>query len=354
MKKDLLLTILFPCLNEESTLATSILEAEEQLKEHNLYDRSEILVVDNGSVDQSVKIAKKCGARVVHEKKRGYGYALRKGISRAYGKYIIFADCDNSYKFDNIDSFISLLEEGADFVIGNRFKGKMEKKAMPFSHRYIGTPIISLIGRLIYKVNISDFNCGLRALKRDSFDKIHFKSGGMEFASELIIKAKKNHLIMKEVPINFYKDNINRKPHLRTIRDGIRHLKVLLRELECQNKRWMLIMAIIIMLLLKIFIINGQIINIKNYAHDDKLFVSAAHSILNNNWLGVYNDRTLSKGVAGILFIALSKKYDILTIGCSKESEKEKKYEYSLRGKDTFSQKNEKYLSGNPCPISWR
>lgn len=222
------LTILFPCLNEEKTLAVSLKEAKEQVTKINLIDNYEILVADNGSTDNSVKIAKDFGARVVSENKKGYGNSLRKGINEAYGKYIIFADCDNSYKFENIEQFISLLDEGADFVIGNRFKGKMEKNAMPFSHKYIGTPFFSLIGRLLYNVKISDFNCGLRALKKESFSKIDLKCEGMEFASEIIIKAKKNNLKIKEIPINFYKDNRDRKPHLRTIRDGFRHLKILL------------------------------------------------------------------------------------------------------------------------------
>ena len=230
MKKSIELTVLFPCLNEEKTLEATLIDAKNALKKNNLFDNSEILVVDNGSSDRSVEIAHKFGARVVYEKKKGYGSALRKGIDRAYGEYIIFADCDNSYKFENIKDFILLLDNGVDFVIGNRFKGKMEKNAMPFSHKYIGTPIISFIGRFFYKVPISDFNCGLRALRKDSFCDIDFKCDGMEFASEMIIKAKKNNLTIKEIPINFYKDNRDRKPHLRTIHDGIRHLKLLFSE----------------------------------------------------------------------------------------------------------------------------
>lgn len=230
MEKRVKLTILFPCLNEGKTLEASINDAKEQIKRINMSNDYEILIVDNGSTDNSKEIAKKLGARIITENNKGYGNALRTGINKAYGEYIIFADCDNSYKFENIEKFISLLDEDADFVIGNRFKGKMEKNAMPFSHKYIGTPIISLIGRILYKIKVSDFNCGLRAIKKDSFTKLDLNSGGMEFASEMIIKAKKNNLIIKEVPINFYKDNRDRKPHLRTIKDGIRHLKVLLGE----------------------------------------------------------------------------------------------------------------------------
>lgn len=231
MKKNNKLTILFPCLNEEKTIEVSINDAKDNIKKINMDNNYEILVVDNGSTDNSAKIAKELGAKVINEKEKGYGNALRKGIKKASGKYIIFADCDNSYKFENIKDFVSLLEEDADLVIGNRFKGKMEKKAMPFTHKYIGTPIISLIGNTLYKIKVSDFNCGLRAIKKDSFKELDFKCGGMEFATEMLIKAKKNNLIIKEVPINFYKDNRDRKPHLRTVKDGIRHLKVLVGEL---------------------------------------------------------------------------------------------------------------------------
>lgn len=230
MRKKVKITILFPCLNEDKTIKESIQDAKKQMKKTGMNDDYEILVVDNGSTDNSVKIAEKFGARVIKEKKKGYGNALKTGFKKAYGKYIVFADCDNSYRFENIKKIISLLDDGADFVIGNRYKGKMEKNAMPLSHKYIGTPIISFIGRVLYKLNIYDFNCGLRGIKKEKINKIELKSEGMEFASEMIIKAKKNNLKIVEIPINFYKDKRNRKSHLRTIRDGFRHLKILLGE----------------------------------------------------------------------------------------------------------------------------
>ncbi len=223
------LTVLLPCLNEEKTLANVIQEITDELNE--LRVKSEILVVDNGSNDNSMKIAKKLKARVVKEKQRGYGAALQAGIKSAKGKYIIFGDCDQSYSFKYINLFYKELKKGNDLVMGNRFLGKMEKGAMPFSHKYIGTPLISFLGRKLYKINAGDFNCGLRGLNKDSISKITFNSHGMEFASEMIIKIKKANLKITEIPIDFFKDKRGKKSHLNTIKDGIRHMKVIFREL---------------------------------------------------------------------------------------------------------------------------
>ena len=154
------LTILMPCLNEEKTIEICIKKAKEFLKKNNI--NGEVLIADNGSTDQSPIIAEKNGARVVFVKEKGYGSALINGSKEAKGKYTIMGDCDDSYNFLELEGFIEKLREGNDFVIGNRFKGKMEKGAMKMSHQYIGTPVISLIGRILYKVNIGDFNCGLR------------------------------------------------------------------------------------------------------------------------------------------------------------------------------------------------
>ncbi len=222
------LTILLPCLNEEKTLANVINEIKEELNKLNV--SSEILVVDNGSSDNSVKIAKSLKARVIKEKERGYGKALQTGINKAKGKYIIMGDCDQSYSFKYINLFYQELKKGTDLVIGNRFLGKMEKGAMPFSHKYIGTPFISFLGRKLYKISIGDFNCGLRGLNQENISKLEFTTTGMEFASEMIIKVRKANLTIEEVPIDFYKDHRDRKPHLRAIRDGLRHLQIIFRE----------------------------------------------------------------------------------------------------------------------------
>lgn len=227
---DIELTILMPCLNEETTLPTCIKKAQEFMKKENL--NAEILIADNGSTDKSVKLAKKYGVKVVHVKEKGYGNALRYGTLEAKGKYVIMADSDDSYNFLEIKPFLDKLREGYEFVIGNRLKGKIEKHAMPFTHRYIGTPVLSLLIRRKYKVKIYDVNCGLRGYCNKKIIELNCTSSGMEYASEMIIKAQKQHLKIIEIPINFYKDGRKRKPHLNAIKDGIRHLKVIF-EKEC-------------------------------------------------------------------------------------------------------------------------
>lgn len=224
------LTILLPCLNEEETLDETIKEIKRELKKFNI--KSEILVVDNGSCDNSIKIAKENEVRIVRENLKGYGSALLTGIKNSQGKYIIFGDCDRSYHFENIEEYLSSLEQGYDIVIGSRYKGVMEKDSMPFSHKYLGTPIITFLGRKLYKVSVSDFNSGLRGVNKEKILSINLNCMGMEFASEMLIKGAKCNLKIKEIPINFYKDKRGRKPHLRAFRDGMRHLKILLKELR--------------------------------------------------------------------------------------------------------------------------
>lgn len=227
MKKNIELTILIPCLNEEITLPVCIKKAFDFISSNKI--SGEVLVVDNNSIDHSRSIAKKLGARVIIQKNKGYGSALRYGIQNAYGKYIIMADADDSYNFLEIEPILLALKDGYDFVIGNRFQGIIEKNAMPFLHRYIGTPAITTIGNILYRTKIGDYNCGLRGLNKDKFQNLKFQTTGMEFASEMIIVASKNNLTIKEIPVNLYKDKRNRKPHLNTIKDGMRHLKVLLK-----------------------------------------------------------------------------------------------------------------------------
>lgn len=226
------LTILLPCLNEEKTLAETIKEIKAELAKIKYTSKSEILVVDNNSCDNSFKIAQDLNTRVVKEFKEGYGNALRRGLKEARGKYIIFGDCDRSYSFSYIKEYLNKLERGADIVIGNRFLGHMQKGAMPFLHKYIGTPVISFLGNKLYKINVGDFNCGLRAIKKEILADLNFKTSGMEFATEMLVKARKNNLVIAEVPINFYKDKRECKPHLKTFRDGLRHLKVLVGEIN--------------------------------------------------------------------------------------------------------------------------
>ena len=219
------LTILMPCLNEEKTIAICIEKAKKFLKDNNV--NGEILISDNGSIDKSKEIARDLGAKVINVEEKGYGNALINGSKKAKGKFTIIGDADDSYNFLEIMPILQKLREGYDFVIGNRYKGKMEKGAMKFSHKYIGTPIISFIGRIKYKVKVGDFNCGLRGYNTEKMNKLNCKCGGMEYATEMIKEAKDKNLKIIEIPINFYKDGRGNKPHLKTIRDGIRHLRIL-------------------------------------------------------------------------------------------------------------------------------
>lgn len=213
------LTILMPCLNEEETIDICIKKAKKYLDDNNI--EGEILVVDNNSTDNSPLIAKSLGARVIIEKNKGYGNALRSGLKNANGKYIIFGDCDNSYDFSNLNLYLDKLKEGYSFVNGNRFKGGIRKGAMSISHK-IGVRFLSYIGRKAYNINLYDFHCGLRGVIKD--DLPNLETEGMEFATEIIYKFSLTNKKICEVPTILYKDNRSGASHLRTFRDGFRHL----------------------------------------------------------------------------------------------------------------------------------
>lgn len=219
------LTILIPCLNEEKTISICIQKAKKFIEENQI--DGEILIADNGSCDNSVKIAKENKVKVIEVKEKGYGNALIKGTKSAKGKYVIMGDADDSYNFLELKEFLEKLEEGYDLVIGNRYQGKIEKGAMKFTHKWIGTPILSFFVRKKYHVNIYDINCGLRGYVREKMIGIDCQAKGMEYATEMIIKAQQNNLKIIEIPINFYKDKRNKKSHLKTIPDGIRHLQLI-------------------------------------------------------------------------------------------------------------------------------
>lgn len=227
------LTILIPCLNEEKTIGICIEKASRFIKENNI--KGEILVVDNGSVDNSAEISRNLGARVIRVNQKGYGNALIEGIKSALGFYTIMGDADDSYNFLELEEFMDKLREGNELVIGNRYKGKMEKGAMKLTHKYIGTPLISALAKKMYKIEIQDFNCGLRGFETQKIKELNCITGGMEYATEMIIKAKKNNIKMIEIPINFYKDKRNKASHLRTISDGVRHLKIIMRYFRDKN-----------------------------------------------------------------------------------------------------------------------
>ncbi len=230
MEKETELTILMPCLNEEGNIENSILASKDFLTKNNI--NGEILICDNGSTDNSVSLARALGARVVHESRPGYGMAIRTGITHAHGTYIIMGDCDTTYDFTALMPFLNLLRNGADMVIGNRYAGGISKGAMPFSHRYIGVPILSLIGRIRYKVSVRDFHCGLRGFRKDVADSITLTSTGMEFATEIIGRFAKKGAIIKEVPTTLSVSLAPRKPHLKAVRDGLRHLILMTKRLE--------------------------------------------------------------------------------------------------------------------------
>lgn len=217
-------TFILPARNEEKTLPYCIEEIETFINKNKL--KAEILVVDNNSTDNTSNIAKDYGAKVVFCENIGYGNALNCGIKNAFGKYCIMGDSDGSYNFSNLEKFIYYLKKDYDLIVGNRFKGKIEKGAMPFSHR-IGGRMLSIIGNIFFHTKIKDYHCGLRAFKTDSIKKLKLKSSGMEFASEMIISSRLNNLKIIEVETDLRKDLRDRKSHLKTIRDGIRHLKLI-------------------------------------------------------------------------------------------------------------------------------
>ena len=220
------LTILMPCLNEAETLAVVIMKAIGFLEQHKI--SGEVMIADNGSSDGSQDIARKLGARVVHVNARGYGAALLGGIKAARGRYIIMGDSDDSYDFTSLMPFVEKLRAGDELVMGNRFKGGIAPGAMPPLHRYLGNPVLSLIGRVLFKIPVGDFHCGLRAFNTASIRKLNLRTTGMEFASEMVVRASLAQIKMSEVPATLKPDGRNRPPHLKSWRDGWRHLKFLL------------------------------------------------------------------------------------------------------------------------------
>lgn len=220
------LTILMPCLDEAETLQKCISKAKIFLEKYNV--NGEILIADNGSTDGSQQIAEQNGARVIDVPIKGYGAALIAGTKAALGKYVIMGDADDSYNFSNLMPFVEKLRDGFDLVMGNRFAGGIAKGAMPKLHKYLGNPVLSFIGRLFFSSKIRDFHCGLRGYNRDKILSLNLQTSGMEYASEMIVKSTLYNLKITEVPTTLDKDGRSRPPHLRSFRDGWRHLKFLL------------------------------------------------------------------------------------------------------------------------------
>ena len=220
------LTVVMPCLNEAETVATCVHKAVTFIADNGI--DGEVVVADNGSTDGSRQLAADAGARVVPIPERGYGNALMGGIIAARGEYVIMGDADDSYDFTNLMPFVTELRKGYDLVMGNRFKGGIAPGAMPPLHKYLGNPVLSFIGRLFFRSAVGDFHCGLRGFRRDSAIALGLQSTGMEFASEMVVKATLAKQKITEVPTPLTKDGRSRKPHLRSFRDGWRHLRFLL------------------------------------------------------------------------------------------------------------------------------
>lgn len=220
------LSIVIPALNEEQTIAICVKKALNAL--NDLGVTGEILVIDNGSIDNTAHLAAEAGARVIHISEKGYGSACIAGFQGAKGEFLIMGDADDSYNFEEIAPFVDKLNEGYELVMGNRFKGRIEKNAMPFLNRYLGTPVLTLIMNLFFNTKIGDMNCGMRGFTKKAFIAMRLKTTGMEFATEMIIKASRLKLKIAEVPCNLYKDKRGRKSHLDPWRDGWRHLRFML------------------------------------------------------------------------------------------------------------------------------
>jgi glycosyltransferase involved in cell wall biosynthesis len=226
MSNALELTILMPCLNEAETIEVCVKKAKDFLDSRGI--SGEVLIADNGSTDGSQALARRCGARIAAIPSRGYGAALLGGIQEARGTYIIMGDADDSYDFTALDPFVEKLRAGYELVMGNRFKGGIKPHAMPPLHRYLGNPVLTSIGRLFFNSPAGDFHCGLRGFRRDSIMSLGLTSPGMEFASEMVVKATLRQLRMTEVPTTLSPDGRSRPPHLRSWRDGWRHLRFLM------------------------------------------------------------------------------------------------------------------------------
>jgi Glycosyl transferase family 2 len=288
------LTILMPCLNEAETIQVCVSKASEFLRTRGI--SGEVLVADNGSTDGSQALAKQLGARVVEVRSRGYGAALLGGILAARSAFIIMGDADDSYDFTALDPFVAKLREGYELVMGNRFRGGIKPNAMPPLHKYLGNPVLTWIGRTLFRSPSGDFHCGLRGFRRDSILSLALTSQGMEFASEMVVKATLRKLRMTEVPTTLSPDGRSRPPHLRSWRDGWRHLRFLL----LFSPAWLFFYPGLIMLVLgistMIWLLPGQ--------------RSAGAIIFDVNTL-VFTAAGIVCGFQAIVFYMLAKTYAI-------------------------------------------
>src|SRR6202158_4638696 len=230
---DVELSVVMPCLDEAATVGICVKKAIDAMERHGI--RGEVIIADNGSTDGSQQIARDSGARVVPVERRGYGSALQSGIAAARGEFVLMGDADDTYDFSQLNEFVGKLREGYDLVMGNRFLGKILPGAMPALHRYLGNPVLTGLGRLFFKSPVGDFHCGLRAFRKDEIEQLELRTLGMEFASEMIVKATTFGLRVTEIPTTLSPDGRDHAPHLRTWGDGWRHLRFLL----LYSPRWL-------------------------------------------------------------------------------------------------------------------
>src|SRR5881397_2393992 len=216
-------SVVIPCLNEVNSIAFCIDKARQAFRDAGI--RGEVVIGDNGSTDGSIELAEKHGARVAHATLKGYGHALRAGIEAARGQFISMGDADDSYDFTEVPRFVTKWREGYEVVMGNRFKGAIKPGAMPWHHKYIGNPVLSGVLRTLFHTHIGDSHCGMRGFTKDTYQRMDLRTTGMEFASEFVIKAAKLGAKMAEIPITLWPDKRGRPPHLRSFRDGWRHLR---------------------------------------------------------------------------------------------------------------------------------
>ncbi len=222
----ILVSAVMPCLNEAETLSACIQKAQAAFRKLGVC--GEVVIADNGSTDGSIEIAEKLGARVVHQSEKGYGAALQCGIEGARGEIVVMGDADDSYDWGVLGDFVGKIQEGYDFVMGNRFQGGIERGAMPVHHRYLGNPVLSFAARVACRAPIGDFHCGMRAFTKRAYAQMAPRTMGMEFASEMVFNAARNGLRIAEIPTKLYPDGRTRPPHLRSFRDGWRHLRFIL------------------------------------------------------------------------------------------------------------------------------
>ena len=271
------ISVVMPCLNESATVGACVTKALETMRRHGI--QGEVVVADNGSTDGSQQIAANQGARVVPVETRGYGSALRAGIAAARGKFILMGDADDSYDFSQLPAFVRKLEEGYDLVMGNRFLGEILPGAMPPLHRYLGNPVLTGLGRLFFKSSLGDFHCGLRAFRKDAIERLQLRTLGMEFASEMIVKAATFGLRVAEIPTTLSPDGRNRASHLRTWHDGWRHLRFLL----LYSPRWLFLYPGFALLLLgvlaSVWLLPGPRV-VGNVGFDVHTLLFAAMAIL--------------------------------------------------------------------------